>query len=133
MYTDPNRVSADIPGTVEGNPVFAYLDAFDPDSTAVAALKDRYRAGRVSDVEVKDRLSLVLNRFLDPMRERRDRFDRPGVVEQILVEGTARVRAETQQTVLAMKKAMGLTGVWNRLRRAADRANKENPVLMPEQ
>jgi tryptophanyl-tRNA synthetase len=123
MYTDPNRVSADIPGKVEGNPVFAYLDAFDRDVDLVAGLKERYRAGTVSDVEVKDRLTQVLNRFFEPMRERRERFDQPGVIEQILVEGTARVREETQKTVFEMKRAMGLTGVWNRIRRTAERTS----------
>jgi tryptophanyl-tRNA synthetase len=121
MYTDPNRISADVPGTVEGNPVFEYLDAFDPDPAVVAGMKNRYRAGQISDVEVKDRLAESLNAFLDPMRERRVMYDQPGVIERILVEGTAKVRQETQQTVLAMKKAMGLTGVWNHLQRKAAR------------
>jgi tryptophanyl-tRNA synthetase len=121
MYTDPNRISADVPGTVEGNPVFEFLDAFDPDPAVVASMKTRYRAGQISDVEVKDRLAESLNAFLDPMRERRAMYDRPGVIERILVEGTQKVRQETQQTVLAMKRAMGLTGVWNRLQRKAAR------------
>jgi tryptophanyl-tRNA synthetase len=120
MYTDPNRISADVPGTVEGNPVFDYLDAFDPDRERVEDMKQRYRLGQISDVEVKDRLASSLNAFLDPLRERRQHFDQPGLIEQIMVEGTARVREETQQTVLAMKKAMGITGVWNRMRRKAD-------------
>jgi tryptophanyl-tRNA synthetase len=121
MYTDPNRISADVPGTVEGNPVFEYLDAFDPEPAVVEQMKTRYRAGQISDVEVKDRLADSLNAFLDPMRERRAMYDRPGVIERILVEGTQKVRQETQQTVLAMKRAMGLTGVWNRLQRKAAR------------
>jgi tryptophanyl-tRNA synthetase len=122
MYTDPNRISADVPGTVEGNPVFDYLDAFDADREVVEEMKQRYRLGHISDVEVKGRLAGSLNAFLDPLRERRQHFDQPGLIEQILVEGTARVREETQQTVLAMKKAMGITGVWNRMRRKADSA-----------
>lgn len=120
MFTDPKRLSADIPGTVEGNPVFAYLDAFDTSPEIVTELKHRYRLGQVSDAEVKDRLGTVLNAFLDPMRERRTTFDRPGTVEQILVEGTARVREETQRTVLVMRQAMGLAGVWNRIERKAN-------------
>jgi tryptophanyl-tRNA synthetase len=119
MYTDPNRISADVPGTVEGNPVFEFLDAFDPDRAAIERMKTRYRAGQISDVEVKDRLADSLNAFLDPMRERRAIHDQPGAIERILVEGTQKVRKETQETVLAMKKAMGLTGVWNRLQRKA--------------
>lgn len=126
MYTDPNRVRADVPGTVEGNPVFTYLDSFDPDAAAVAAYKDRYRQGTVGDVEVKEHLATVLNELLDPMRERRERFAPPGLVEALLVEGTARVREETRRTVIEVRKAMGLTGAWNRLRRRAERAQRHS-------
>src|SRR3982751_3934505 len=61
MYTDPKRVRADIPGTVEGNPVFIYHDAFNPDTAEVDDLKERYRAGKVGDVEVKTKLAKALN------------------------------------------------------------------------
>ena len=71
MYTDPKRVRADIPGTVEGNPVFVYHDAFNPNVAEVEDLKARYRAGKVGDVEVKKKLAAALNGVLDPMRERR--------------------------------------------------------------
>jgi tryptophanyl-tRNA synthetase len=57
MYTDPNRVRADIPGQVEGNPVFTYHDLFNPDRDEVDDLKARYREGRVGDVEVKRKLA----------------------------------------------------------------------------
>ena len=71
MYTDPKRVRADIPGTVEGNPVFIYHDAFNPNMAEVDDLKARYRAGKVGDVEVKTKLAAALNAHLDPIRERR--------------------------------------------------------------
>ncbi len=71
MYTDPKRVRADIPGTVEGNPVFIYHDAFNPNLAEVEDLKARYRAGKVGDVEVKTKLAAALNAHLEPMRERR--------------------------------------------------------------
>ena len=71
MYTDPKRVRADIPGTVEGNPVFIYHDAFNPNTAEVDDLKERYRAGKVGDVEVKTKLADALNAHLDPIRERR--------------------------------------------------------------
>ena len=74
MFTDPNRVRADIPGRVEGNPVFVYHDAFNPDEAEVADLKSRYREGTVGDVEVKEKLTRALNEFLDPIRERRAHF-----------------------------------------------------------
>ncbi|MBA2469371.1 MAG: tryptophan--tRNA ligase, partial [Chloroflexia bacterium] len=77
MYTDPNRTSADVPGTVEGNPVFAWLDVFAVDTDRVEELKRRYRAGAVGDVEVKEYLVGVVNDVLEPMRERRERFSKP--------------------------------------------------------
>jgi len=79
MYTDPKRVRADIPGTVEGNPVFIYHDAFNPDRDEVEDLKTRYRAGKVGDVEVKTKLAAAVNAVLDPLRERRaEARRRPG-------------------------------------------------------
>ena len=71
MYTDPKRVRADIPGTVEGNPVFIYHDAFNPNVAEVDDLKARYRAGKVGDVEVKTKLAAAINAVLEPIRERR--------------------------------------------------------------
>ena len=80
MYTDPKRVRADIPGTVEGNPVFIYHDAFNPNRAEVEDLKARYRAGKVGDVEVKTKLAAAINAMLDPIRERRAAaLARPGV------------------------------------------------------
>ncbi len=109
MYTDPNRVRADIPGRVEGNPVFMYHDAFNPDTAEVDDLKERYRTGRVGDVEVKRKLAAALNRFLDPIRERRAAFERqPRIVEEILAAGSERARREANETLDRMKSAMGL-------------------------
>ena len=107
MYTDPKRVSADIPGTVEGNPVFSYHDAFNPDKAEVAELKERYRKGKVGDVEVKRKLIKALNQFLAPIRERRAQFSR-STVEQLIVEGTRRARREAQETMSLVREAMGL-------------------------
>ncbi len=125
MYTDPNRVRADVPGTVEGNPVFIYHDTFNPNKEEVEDLKTRYREGRVGDVEVKEKLALALNNFLDPMRERRAHYsEQTGYVDELLYEGTQRAQKEAQETLFAMKKAMGLTGVWNRVRRAVEKRQK---------
>jgi tryptophanyl-tRNA synthetase len=125
MYTDPKRVRADIPGTVEGNPVFSYHDVFNDKLNEVHDLKDRYRAGKVGDVEVKDKLATAINRFLDPMRERRAKFEeQSGLVDEIIVDGTERTRREVQQVVFEVRKAMGLTGAYNQLRRKAERAKK---------
>ena len=109
MYTDPKRISADIPGTVEGNPVFIYHDAFNPDHEEVQDLKQRYRAGKVGDVEVKQKLARALNAFLDPLRDRRARYAaEPRQVEEILREGTRRMQQEAQETMSLVRQAMGL-------------------------
>jgi tryptophanyl-tRNA synthetase len=126
MYTDPARIRADIPGTVEGNPVFVYHDTFNPDRAEVDDLKRRYREGTVADVEVKERLTEAINAFLAPMRDRRAAYEADrGYVETLIVEGTARTRDEVVLTVREMRSAMGLTSTWNRIRRRAeDRAKK---------
>jgi tryptophanyl-tRNA synthetase len=110
MYTDPNRVRADIPGTVEGNPVFIYHDAFNPDTPEVDDLKARYRAGKVGDVEVKKKLARAINAFLEPVRERRAAFSaRPQVVDEILHAGNEKMRAIAVETMGRVRDAMGLT------------------------
>lgn len=133
MYTDPNRIRADIPGRVEGNPVFIYHDVFNPDREEVEDLKARYRQGRVGDVEVKEKLAIALNRFLDPIRERRAYYaEQKGLVEQIIYEGTLRAQKEGEETLRLMKQAMGLSGVWNRIvRRARESAKRQAEEGMP--
>ena len=91
MYTDPNHLRAADPGTVEGNVVFTYLDAFAADAGAVAELKARYRQGGLGDMVVKRQLEDVLQALLAPIRERRARYAAdPGYVLETLREGTAR-------------------------------------------
>ena len=110
MYTDPKRIRADIPGTVEGNPVFIYHDAFNDDRAEVEDLKERYRKGAVGDVEVKKKLAAGINRFLDPIRERRAEFaSQKGLVEEIIRQGSARAREECHKTLQEARDAMGLT------------------------
>ena len=110
MFTDPKRIRADIPGTVEGNPVFIYHEEFNDDQDEVADLADRYRQGKVGDVEVKTKLAAALNRFLDPIRDRRETFAaQKGLVEEIIEAGSARAREECHQTLEMAREAMGLT------------------------
>ncbi|MFZ2636443.1 MAG: tryptophan--tRNA ligase [Rectinemataceae bacterium] len=126
MYTDPNRISADIPGTVEGNPVFQYHDAFNTNKTEIEDLKTRYRTGKVGDVEVKEKLVLALNGFLDPIRERRAKYEsESGLADEIIYDGTMRMREEARATLSAAKKAMGLAAVWNRISRKAEDVKKK--------
>ncbi|HET8567779.1 MAG TPA: tryptophan--tRNA ligase [Candidatus Limnocylindria bacterium] len=109
MYTDPARIRATDPGRVEGNPVFVYLDAFDPDRAEVDDLKERYRAGKVGDVEVKRKLHAALERFLEPIRERRARYaSDPRLVDEVIRSGSERARAEAQRTLHDVRAAMKL-------------------------
>lgn len=125
MYTDPNRIHANLPGTVEGNPVFIYHDAFNPDVDQVNQLKQRYREGNVGDVEVKEALTFAINNFLKPIRERRKEFAKEkGHIEEIIYEGTLRMIEESNATLKEVKSAMGLRGSWNKISRLA-RERKE--------
>jgi tryptophanyl-tRNA synthetase len=107
MYTDPKRIRADVPGTVEGNPVFIYHEAFNPDTVEVDDLKARYREGRVGDVEVKTKLAAALNALLEPMRQRRAAvLARPGYLDEVLFEGSRRARAHAAETMARVREAM---------------------------
>ena len=109
MYTDPKRVRADIPGTVEGNPVFIYHDAFNPNREEVEDLKPRYRAGKVGDVEVKRKLAAAINARLEPIRERRAAaLAKPGYLREVLVEGSRRARVVAAETMERVRAAVRL-------------------------
>ena len=110
MYTDPKRVRADIPGTVDGNPVFIYHDAFNPNVDEVNDLKQRYRTGKVGDVEVKTKLATALNAQLEPIRERRAALlAKPGTVRDILFEGSRRARQVAVETMERVRDAVKIT------------------------
>jgi len=107
MFTDPTRIHGNEPGHVEGNPVFTYHDAFNPNRAEVEDLKERYRKGTVKDFEVKERLVAALEAFLGPIRERRARFEAsPAVVREIILEGTRRGRFTAQATMEEVRHAM---------------------------
>jgi tryptophanyl-tRNA synthetase len=109
MYTDPKRVRADIPGTVEGNPVFVYHDAFNPNRDEVEDLKARYRAGKVGDVEVKTKLAAAINLLLDPIRARRaEAIARPGYLKDVLLAGSRRARVIADETMTRVRAAVRL-------------------------
>ena len=107
MFTDPTRLRATDPGHVEGNPVFMYHDAFNPDVDEVKDLKERYLAGRVGDVEVKQKLTKALNDLLDPFRERRAYYETHlDEVRDALESGTARARTAAQETMALVRDAL---------------------------
>lgn len=109
MYTDPKRVRADIPGTVEGNPVFLYHDAFNRNLEEVEDLKTRYREGRVGDVEVKTKLATAVNAVLEPIRQRRaEVLARPGYVRELVMEGSKKARAQAIETMTRVRDAVKL-------------------------
>jgi tryptophanyl-tRNA synthetase len=109
MYTDPTRIRADIPGNPDGNPVFQYHEAFNPNTEEVEDLKNRYRAGKVGDVEVKKKLNIALQNFLAPIRERRAHYEsQPGLIDEILAAGYAKVAPISAETVRMAREAMGL-------------------------
>ena len=107
MYTDPNHIRVEDPGQVEGNPVFTYLDVFDPEPEEVRELKEHYRRGGLGDVKVKRRLNRVLQDFLRPIRERREKYaqDR-GEVMNILEQGTEVARERAAETLAKVRSAM---------------------------
>jgi tryptophanyl-tRNA synthetase len=110
MFTDPNRLRATDPGTVENNPVFIYHDAFNPDRAEVDDLKSRYREGRVGDVEVKQKLFAALDAFIAPIRDRRAEYEvRPDIVTDILHAGNDTMRAIARDTMARVREAMGIT------------------------
>jgi tryptophanyl-tRNA synthetase len=109
MYTDPNRVRADVPGKVEGNPVFIYHDAFNPNTAEVDDLKERYRTGKVGDVEVKTKLSTAINAMLEPIRERRAKaMSKPGDLRELAFEGSKKARAVAEPIMERVRSAVRL-------------------------
>ena len=107
MFTDPTRLRATDPGHIEGNPVFLYHDAFNPNVDEVNDLKERYVAGRVGDVEVKQKLTRTLNELLDPFRGRRAYYETHlDEVRDALESGTARARAAAQETMALVREAL---------------------------
>jgi tryptophanyl-tRNA synthetase len=109
MYTDPDHLRVEDPGKVEGNVVFAYLDAFDPDAATVEDLKARYRRGGLGDAVVKRRLEEVLEALLEPIRERRRELARnPGYVLDVIRRGTEGARAVTAATMSDLRDGLGM-------------------------
>jgi tryptophanyl-tRNA synthetase len=111
MFTDPNHIHKEDPGQVDGNPVFIYLDSFDPEKASLADLKEHYRRGGLGDVTVKERLVGVLESFLQPIRERRKHYASDmGEVHNMLRQGSDRARQRAAHTLTRVKAAMGLYG-----------------------
>lgn len=109
MYTDPDHLRASDPGRVEGNVVFTYLDAFDPDREAVAELKAHYRKGGLGDMVLKRRLTTILQATVAPIRERRAALGREvDTIMDILRTGSQRGREVSEQTKDEIVEGLGL-------------------------
>ena len=110
MFTDPNRIRADIPGKVEGNPVFQYHDAFNPNTAQIDDFKARYREGNIGDVEIKMALAEAINTFLVPIRERRAYYEaNMSLVEEAIMDGVARMRVIAAETMKQVRDAMRIS------------------------
>jgi tryptophanyl-tRNA synthetase len=109
MYTDPNHLRVSDPGQVEGNVVFSFLDAFEPDTARVTELKAHYQRGGLGDSVVKRVLEERLQTLLGPIRAERERYAQdPGEVMALLKEGTLRAREVAAQTLSQVKAALHL-------------------------
>jgi tryptophanyl-tRNA synthetase len=107
MYTDPKRLRATDPGTVENNPLWIFHETFNADAAWVAEQQDAYRNGKVGDVAIKRRLIEVLNTLLEPIRVRRRHFEqRPDDVLDALRQGTRQANVLAEETLALAKKAM---------------------------
>jgi len=112
MYTDPGHLRVEDPGRVEGNVVFAFLDAFEPDAQWLAELKQQYRRGGLADSALKKLLDERLQAIIEPIRRRRQSLalDRCEVMA-VLRRGTERAREKAATTMAAVKRALGLAYV----------------------
>ena len=109
IFTDPNRIHPTDPGKIEGNPLFIYHDAFNTNAAEVEDLKSRYTKGKVGDIEVKEKLFIALNSFLEPIREKRKYYeDHPKISKEILMEGTKKARKVVIETVEKFREKIGI-------------------------
>ena len=116
MYTDPNHLRVEDPGQVEGNTVFTYLDAFCklehfpeylPEYESLDELKNHYRRGGLGDMKVKRFLNSILQVELEPIRTRRQEYQRRiPEVHEMLREGSKKAEAKAIQTLEEVKSAM---------------------------
>lgn len=109
MFTDPSHLRVEDPGEVDGNVVFAHLDALDPDRAELDRLKTNYRRGGLGDATLKRRLAAILEEILQPIRERRQELSaRRGIVDEILCAGTRAARVTARDMLAATREAFGL-------------------------
>ncbi len=109
MFTDPNRTSANVPGKVEGNPLFIYHNIFNNNLEELNDFKDRYKKGKIGDVEVKDSLVKNINEFLGPIREKRSEIlKNKSEILDIIIEGSKRAQEQASKNLELIRDAMSL-------------------------
>lgn len=107
MYTDPNRLHATDPGTVENNPLWIFHDTFNSDTAWITEAKEKYRAGKIGDVECKKKLIEVLNTLLEPMRKRRKAYEgNQDYLLSVVRDGAVQANKVASQTLHEAKLAM---------------------------
>lgn len=107
MYTDPKRLKATDPGTIDNNPLWIFHETFNPDQKWVEDAEERYRQGKIGDVECKKKLIDVLVNLIEPIRQRRLMYEKdPGLVLKVLKEGTEKANVVAEETLKLAKKAM---------------------------
>jgi len=107
MYTDPNHIKLSDPGQVEGNVVFAYLDAFSENKEEVAGLKEHYEKGGLGDTTIKNVLNTTLQNLLEPIRQKREAL-KLSDVKEILYEGSQKAKKIAQSKIEQVRQAIGI-------------------------
>ena len=116
MSNGEPRMSLDEPGHLEGNAVFTYLEAFSsdedfaefwPEFKTLEELKAQYVKGGIGDGTTKKFLNNVLNKFMEPIRQRRHEFEQDiPEIYNILKKGTEKARETAAQTMCEVRSAM---------------------------
>lgn len=105
MYTDPKRLKATDPGTVENNPLWIFHDTFNPDKAWVQEAKDKYRQGQIGDVQCKRKLIDVIEDFVKPIRERRSQYENDKAqVLTLLKQGCEKANTVAEETFALVKE-----------------------------
>ncbi|MDU3520071.1 MAG: tryptophan--tRNA ligase [Clostridium saudiense] len=109
MYTDPNHIRVEDPGTIENNTVFIYLDAFCNEIDKLQEMKMHYQRGGLGDVKVKKYLNEIIQAELEPIRNRRKEYEKNlDYVYEVLKEGSNNARKITSNTLRDVRNAIGI-------------------------
>ena len=109
MYTDPNHIRVEDPGTIENNTVFIYLDAFCNEIDKLQEMKMHYQRGGLGDVKVKKYLNEIIQAELEPIRNRRKEYETNlDYVYEVLKEGSNNARKIASNTLRDVRNAIGI-------------------------